>query len=400
MRISGVGSCVLDVLHELPSGGGEDRLAPFLSRAEGDGGLRRGGAVIRRLLEDRHRRTTAELVRELGGGPPRYTQGGVAAASLIAAAQLLRGRDVEVRLYSNLSDDEGGDQVRRALSRTPLSAARLGKRHGRCPSTTILNERAADGTAERSFITEPCINEELAYDPRELDREFFESEVTLFAGIRWEPWLCADLTRLLGECRRSGSLTVVGTAFDTTLGGGRGRWLLGDSDEAYEHLDLLVMDLTEALGHSGEPDLGRAAAFFRRSGVRAFAVTQGVEEVYYWAGGGAFAPAEGTLPIPAAIQKDKASGNLPTGDSVGCGDSFLGGMVASAALQLRRGGPLDLREAVVLGNLSGGVASTHAGGVLEEKYPGEKRDLVERYRRLYEEQLATSSAASAGGEPQ
>lgn len=388
MRISGVGSCILDVLHDLPPGGGEDRLAPYLSRAEGDGGLRRGGAVLRRLLEARFGRTSAELMQELGGGPPRYTLGGVAAASLVSAAQLLHGQGAEVRLYSNLSDDEGGVQVRRALARTPLCPARLGLRRGRCPSTTILNEQGADGSAERSFITEPNIHEELALEPAELDCEFYESEVTLFAGVRWEPHLCAGLTRILAECRRAGSLTVLGTAYVNMPGGSRERWPLGDSDEAYRHLDLLVMDRTEALGHSGEQDLGRAAAFFKASGVGAFAVTQGVEPVLFWSGGGAFAPAEGRLPIPAAILQDKASGALATGDSVGCGDNFLGGVAASVAEQLRRGRPLDLRQAVILGSLSGGIASTHAGGVLEERAPGEKRALVERYRRRYEAQLA------------
>lgn len=152
------------------------------------------------------------------------------------------------------------------------------------------------------------------------------------------------------------------------------------------------MDRTEALGHSGEPDLERAAAFFKASGVGAFAVTQGVEPVLFWSGGGAFAPAEGRLPIPAAILQDKASGALPTGDSVGCGDNFLGGVAASAAEQLRRGRPLDLRQAVILGCLSGGIASTHAGGVLQERSPGEKRELAERYRRRYQDQLAAAGA--------
>jgi sugar/nucleoside kinase (ribokinase family) len=388
MRISGVGSCVLDVLHDLPPGGGEDRLAPYLSRTEGDGGLRRGGAVLRRLLEARFGRSSAELVRELGGGPPRYTLGGVAAASLVATAQLLHGQGAEVRYYTNLSDDEGGAQLRRAFARTPLSPARFGVRRGRCPSTTILNEQGADGTAERSFITEPTINEELALHPAGLDRDFFESQVTLFAGVRWEPHLCADLTRILADCRRAGSLTVLGTAYVNMPGGSRQRWPLGDSDEAYRHVDLLVMDRTEALGHSGEPDLERATAFFKASGVGAFAVTQGVEPVLFWSGGGIFAPAEGRLPIPSAILQDKASGVLPSGDSVGCGDNFLGGVVASTVEQLRRGRLLDLRQAVIMGSLSGGIASTHAGGVLEERAPGEKRELVERYRRRYEAQLA------------
>ena len=93
-----------------------------------------------------------------------------------------------------------------------------------------------------------------------------------------------------------------------------------------------------------------------------------------------------------AILRDQVSGALPRGDSVGCGDNFVGGVVASIAMQRRTGRPLDLGEAAILGNLSGGIASAHAGGVLDERHPGEKRDLVLRYRPLYERQLAAAGA--------
>jgi sugar/nucleoside kinase (ribokinase family) len=389
MRISGVGCCVLDALFEVPPGEGEARMARYLSRDHGDGGLVRGAAVLRRALEERHRRPAAELVAEISGGARANLKlGGVAAAAVIAAAQLLRGEEILVRLYGNLSDGEDGARVRRLLGRTPVSIDRMGTRPGRFPCTYILNERGGAGYGERTFICETGTSDALAMSPEELDREFFESEVTLFSAMWWEPRLHAHLTSLLQECKRAGSLTVVGTAFDPARGHLRGRWALGDSDDAYRHVDALVMDRTEALLHSGEADLSGALDFFRRAGVGACVVTQGVEPVHYWSGGKAFAPAEGQLPVPAAILRDKASGALPSGDSVGCGDNFVGGLVSSTALQLRRGGPLSLREAVILGNLAGGIASTHSGGVLDERYPGEKRDLVERYRRPYEEQLA------------
>jgi sugar/nucleoside kinase (ribokinase family) len=375
MRISGVGCCVLDALHDVPPGEGEARMARYLSRVHGDGGLVRGAAVLRKALEERHRRPVADLVAEISGD---------AQASL----KLLRGEEVEVRLYGNLSDDEDGALVRRLLGRTPVSIDRMGTRPGRFPCTHILNEPGAHGTGERSFICETGTSDALAMAPEELDREFFESEVALFSAMWWEPRLHARLTSLLAECKRSGSVTVVGTAFDPSRSHDRGRWALGDSDEAYRHVDALVMDRAEALLHSGEAELDRALEFFRRAGVGACVVTQGVEPVHYWSRGSTFAPEEGQLPVPAAILRDKASGALPSGDSVGCGDNFVGGVVSSMALQLRRGGSLSLREAVILGNLAGGIASTHPGGVLDERYPGEKRDLVERYRHPYQEQLA------------
>ena len=388
MRISGVGCCVLDVLHDVPPGEGEARMARYLSRVAGDGGLVRGGAVLRSALEERFGRPVAEVVADVAGSArSTITLGGVAAAGLIAAAQLLRGEGIDVRFYANLSDDEDGALVRRLLSRTPLSMERVGWRHGRYPKTHILNERGDGGTGERTFIAEAGVSEELALAPEDLDRAFFESEVALFSAIWWEPRLCSRLTSLLAECKRAGAVTVVGTAFDPSRSDDRSRWALGDSDEAYRYVDALVVNQTEALLHSGETELGRALEFFRRAGVGACVVTEGVDPVLYWSGGRPFAPADGRLPIPEAILRDKASGALPTGDSVGCGDNFAGGVVASVALQRKAGRALDLREAVLLGNLSGGIASTHAGGVFYERHPGEKRELLRKYRLLYERQL-------------
>jgi sugar/nucleoside kinase (ribokinase family) len=394
MRISAVGCCVLDALYQVPPGAGEARMARVLSRVHGDGGLVRGAAVLRRALEAYAGRPVEELAAEIAGGaPPSLKLGGVAAAAAIAAAQLLSGEGIEVRLYGNLSDDRDGALVRRLLARTPVSTAHMGTRPGRFPRTVILNDRDAQGHGERSFICETGTSDALAMAPEELDHEFFESEVTLFSAMWWEPRLHADLTHLLQECKRAGSVTVVSTAFDPARGPVRSRWALGDSDEAYRHVDVLVMDRAEALLHSGEAELGRALDFYRRAGVGACVVTQGVEPVHCWSRGTTFRPTDGQLPIPAGILRDKAAGALPTGDSVGCGDNFAGAVVASIALQLRRGRGLSLPEAVVLGNLAGGIASTHAGGVLDERHPGEKRALVERYRGPYLDQLAGGTLA-------
>src|SRR5207302_1565363 len=224
MRISGAGCCVLDVLHEVPPGEGQARLAPYLSRAPGDGGLVRGAAVLRSALEAHAGRPVTEIAAEIAGAGSRTTLGGVAAAAVVAGAQIVRGEGIEVRLYANLSDDEDGALVRRLLSRTPLSTARLSMRRGRYPKTHILNERGDGGVAERSFIAEAGVSDALALAPEDLDRDFFESEVALFSAIWWEPRLCARLTDLLAACRRAGAVTVVGTAFAPARGRGAIAW--------------------------------------------------------------------------------------------------------------------------------------------------------------------------------
>src|SRR5438445_9724483 len=173
MRISGAGCCVLDVLHEGPPGEGRARLAPYLSRAPGDGGLVRGAAALRSALEARAGRPVTEIAAEIAGAGSRTTLGGVAAAALVAAAQIVRGEGIEVRLYANLSDDKDGALVRRLLSRTPLSTARLGTRRGRYPKTHILNERGDGGVAERSFIAEAGVWERLRSAREDLDAACF-----------------------------------------------------------------------------------------------------------------------------------------------------------------------------------------------------------------------------------
>ena len=41
----------------------------------------------------------------------------------------------------------------------------------------------------------------------------------------------------------------------------------------------------------------------------------------------------GFVPTAGAIDRDKERGILPVGDTVGCGDNFCGGVVASIARQ-------------------------------------------------------------------
>lgn len=386
MRISGVGCSVVDLLYDLPPEA-QERLARYLSRTPGDGGFIRGGAVLKSTVEALGGGSIDRWVAGVvGDATPRRALGGVAVVSLIAAAQLLP--EAQVRFHSAVSDDEDGRWIFGQMARTPIDLSRILQRAGRYPTTVILNE-THDGHSERTFICGPGASPELALRPEELDQDFFGSDVALFGAMWWEPRLHADLAALLRKARAAGAVTVVGTAFDPARSQVRTRWALGDSDETYRHADVLVMDHAELLLHSGEREPERARAFFQRSGVGAFLVTEGLRPVYYWSGGaGACAPAEGRLPIPEALVRDRERGVLPTGDSVGCGDNFLGGVAASVARQRQGGGRIQLREAALLGCLSGGIASTHAGGVFFEQAPGEKRALVERYRIPYQAQLA------------
>ncbi|MFW5683359.1 MAG: PfkB family carbohydrate kinase, partial [Spirochaetota bacterium] len=82
------------------------------------------------------------------------------------------------------------------------------------------------------------------------------------------------------------------------------------------------------------------------------------------------------------------------GDTTGCGDTFVGGLVARLAEQMaaantpatgrpRATARLSLDDAVRLGIASGAFCLTHLGGTWLEPRPGEKRariaQLLERW---------------------
>ncbi len=389
MRVAGVGCSVVDVLYEVPGQAGSARMDAFLAQGPGDGGLARGAAVTCEALELRFGRSAEDIAAEIAGGsPPTRTLGGVAIASLVAAAQLVEAQGIRVRFHGHFSADEEGLLAQAAVDRSPVEIVGERRRAARYPTTLVLNERHPGRPSERSFVAAAGMPAELALHPEELGPSFFGSEVTLYSAIWWEPALHAALTRLLAEARSAGSLTVVGTAFDPARSLGGPRWPLGDSDEAYRHVELLVMDRVEALVHSGESTLPGAVSFFREVGVGALLVTAGLKPVTFWSSGRRFLPGEGELPLPSALLDDQAAGRIPTGDTVGCGDCFVGGVVASVAQQLGRGGPLRLGEACRVGCLSGCIASTHRGGVYQEGRRGERLGLLTRYLAPYEAQLA------------
>src|SRR2546430_15610251 len=106
MRISGAGCCVLDVLHEVPPGEGQARLAPYLSRAPGDGGLVRGAAVLRSALEARAGRPVTEIAAEIAGAGSPATLGGGGAAGPGGGGQSGRGGGGQGRPYAHPPRDK------------------------------------------------------------------------------------------------------------------------------------------------------------------------------------------------------------------------------------------------------------------------------------------------------
>jgi sugar/nucleoside kinase (ribokinase family) len=77
------------------------------------------------------------------------------------------------------------------------------------------------------------------------------------------------------------------------------------------------------------------------------------------------------------------------GDTTGCGDNFAGGIIASAAWQLKKWqkGDFKLKEAISWGIASGGFTCFITGGTYKEKYRGEKLERVTGLHKEYLKQI-------------
>jgi len=153
---------------------------------------------------------------------------------------------------------------------------------------------------------------------------------------------------------------------------------------------LLITDLEEACRLSGEEDIKDAIEFFRRKGTGALIVTTGAGKVKLFSQGSLFKKVDyDEMPISNAVVKDLQNGKGKNGDTTGCGDNFVGGAIASVISQLQESSSLpDIKEAVALGVVSGGITTFCMGGVLIEKRPGEKKEIVDFYKNLYKDQLS------------
>ncbi len=340
----------------------------------------------------------AAVLEDLAGGaaPSRVNLGGPAVVALINAAQLLEGSGVLARFQGARGDDETGRLMTEYLSRTPVDASACRVLPGATPFTFVFSDPAeAGGRGERMFVN--AIGAAARFEPSEVDPRLFSADVALFGGTAIVPPLHRGLGSLLRKVRGRGGITVVGTVFDflnEKANPGK-RWPLGEDDETFRAIDLLVTDREEALRTSGTSNVPQAVRFFREMGAGAVVVTQGADPVCLWSGGGLFAPQSlETLPACETIDRELAEDPSRRGDTTGCGDNFVGGLLASIARQLAGGakrGTLDFAEACAWAVASGGFACFYLGGTYFESSTGEKRARIEPYYRAYLRQIGRSS---------
>ena len=406
IRISGVGCCLVDRIYDKVDFQSE-AFRKYLSRKAGDGGLEPGKLTFEEELERFSGQSFAtDILPRLTEGRKvdKENVGGPCIVALINASQLA-WQESEVRFYGCRGDDGVGESLMQKLMQTKLDLSHYRVQKGsETASTSVLSDpNYAGGHGERTFVN--TIGASWHYLPDEVDDSFYDSDICVFGGTALVPRIHQGLSMMLRKAKSKGCITIVNTVYDflSEKDHPELRWPMGDGDESYSLIDLLIVDHEEALRLSGCKDIPCAIAFFREKGTGAVIVTNGAENVWLWADSPLFGKVdEQTMPVSAAVGEALKQGKQ--GDSTGCGDNFAGGVIGSLARQktpsnspvggrtlslpLRGGleGSLDLVESCRWGIVSGGFACFYYGGTYIEQKEGEKLAHLQKLYNQYLEQ--------------
>jgi len=389
ITISGAGCCLVDQIYpdiDFSSPG----ISKYMSRTRGDGGLHPGRLVFSEQFDAFTGKELTKVIEEISSGraDPTFNVGGPSIVALIHASQLLQDSVAEISYHGLRGNDPAGDFLQSKLQQTPVKLDYLGTDSGATPSTIVLSDPGFNkGHGERIFINE--IGAAWNFNPDRLNESFFDADMVVFGGTALVPALHDGLTGLLERSRSEGCITVVNTVYDfrSELENPGEPWPLGNSEESYRHMDLLIMDREEALHLSGKEDPAQAGTYFMDSGVSAYIITDGTDPTLCYSDGRLFKPSSNnSYPVSAGLISDLKG--FRGGDTTGCGDNFVGGVLASMAWQLAgQNKKLDLEECISWGTVSGGYCCYHVGGTFIEMDPGEKLDLIRPYFERYKEQI-------------
>lgn len=390
IKISGTGCALVDYLYK-PVSFSSQAILPYLSAKAGDGGLAPGKLVFTEELEifanERYLPVRDKIVDHRK--PVALNIGGPSIVSLIHAAQLLHQLPVEVRFWGCKGNDEGGLFLEEKLRKTPLKIGKYKTGKLYTPFTDVFSDPDFDhGNGERIFVNNIGAAWELL--PEHLDESFFDADIVVFGGTALVPAIHDHLTELLKKSKEKGCITIVNTVYDFRNEKARPdqRWPLGESDESYGLIDVLITDYEEALRLSGEKDIQQAIHFFQNKKVSSLIITNGSKNSYAYSDG-RFCEALQLTEFPVSKKVTKELKSNIHGDTTGCGDNFVGGVIASLAMQLHAEIQLpNLKEACHWGIISGGYTCFYIGGTYFEESPGEKLKKLKPYYDRYQQQLA------------
>jgi len=388
--VSGIGCCLVDLLYNDINFSNET-IQPYLSKKRGDGGLTPGQLVFEEEFETYSNNSINHFILTLIGerNYDKINIGGPSIVSLINAAQLVNPEDCEVRFYGRGGNNEIGKYLISALQKTPVILKDFKLIDMPTPSTVVLSDPNYDnGFGERIFIN--TIGAAWEYSADELDDDFFNSDVVVFGGTALVPRIHDNLTSILKKAKSKNCITIVNTVFDfrNEKANPTEKWPLGESDESYEYIDLLIADQEEAIRLSGEKDLQAAIQFFIDKKVSSLIITNGSKNISIYSDG-AFFEACKLKEMPVSQKVIDENKNFHGGDTTGCGDNFVGGIIASIVTQLQRGAKhLDLQEACCWAVASGGFACFYLGGTYFEEKSGDKLEKMQPYYDAYKKQIA------------
>ncbi|MCL2069909.1 MAG: carbohydrate kinase family protein [Treponema sp.] len=358
---------------------------------EADGGLSIGRLVFAEDFERFIGKPYEKALAGITGMPPTSKNlGGPSVVPLAHTAQVL-GNEAEVRYFGIRGNDELADHLEKLLKRIPFAEYRLIKKDYPSPRTDVISDpNYNDGHGERTFIN--LLGAANHFYPQDLEADFYKADIVKFGGTGLVPPIHRSLTELLKPAREAGVITVVNLVYDFLgdISAPGKKWKLGAGDDAYPLIDILLADKDEALKTSGAATVEESIQWFISQGTGAVIVTEGAQPIKLAAKKGIFPPMGITaMPVCEEAVRELAAHPERRGDTTGCGDNFVGGVVVSLAEQLGSGvskGKLDLRECVVHGAAAGGFACFIVGGTYYESRPGEKREriahYVDAYRRL------------------
>jgi sugar/nucleoside kinase (ribokinase family) len=388
--VSGVGCCLVDLLYN-GIDFNSDNIRPFLSKERGDGGLTPGKLVFQEEFEGFCGITLTEVLNRITGGRThdKINIGGPSIVSLINLAQLTDREWCEVRYYGRGGNDEPGEYLLSSLKKTPVILKDYKLIDNRTPSTVVLSDPSYDkGHGERMFIN--SIGAAWNYSPRDLHDDFFRSDIVVFGGTALVPQIHDNLTSLLKKAKSEGCITVVNTVFDfrNEKANPSERWPMGESDDSYRYIDLLITDQEEAFRLSGGHNQEQAVKFFLENQVSSLIITNGSKNITVYSDGKFFKYSNvSEMPVSGRVIEEIKS--YSEGDTTGCGDNFAGGILASVAEQMHNGvRHPDMHEACCWGIASGGFTCFYIGGTWFEENPGEKLSRIRPYYESYKIQIS------------
>jgi len=391
--ISGTGCALADFLYNNVSFN-SPVFKKYISKRPGDGGLNPGKLVFTEELEKFTNLNYQQIIKSLikNRFPDAFNIGGPSLVSLIHASQLLDDLQFEVKFYGMTGNDEIAKKIFKILSKTPLNILNYHKtNNSSSPFTHVLSDPDFDnGNGERTFINN--IGAASEFTPEYLDESFFNSQITCFGGTALVPKIHDNLTELLEKAKYHNCITLVNTVYDfrnEKRNPGK-PWPLIKSINHLKLIDILIMDAEESMKISGQPNINLAADFLKEVKVPCFIITNGANDLLAWSGGGLFRRTELIqLPVSEKVKAKLNSNNILKGDTTGCGDNFVGGVIASLAWQIKtkKKGSFDLIEAISWGIASGGFCCFYMGGVYNEMFSGEKKIIIQEIQAEYLGQL-------------